>query len=67
MHGFMKVLMMSGDAQVVDCPLSMTDGCARGILLLDIPFTWADGRTSHIVLELHAKPALREVFQNLIR
>jgi len=28
-HGFMKVLMMSGDAQVIDCPLSMTDGCAR--------------------------------------
>ena len=31
-HGFMKLLMMAGDAQVVFCPLSMTDGCARGTL-----------------------------------
>ena len=30
MHGFMKILMMAGDAQVIFCPLSMTDGCARG-------------------------------------
>ena len=30
MYGFAKVLMMVGDAHVVFCPLSMTDGCARG-------------------------------------
>ncbi|TFY63892.1 hypothetical protein EVG20_g6143 [Dentipellis fragilis] len=27
--GFMKMALMTGDAQVIFCPLSMTDGCAR--------------------------------------
>ncbi|KAI0304516.1 hypothetical protein B0F90DRAFT_1809321 [Multifurca ochricompacta] len=32
-HVFAKLLLMTGDGQVIDCPLSMTDGCARVIEL----------------------------------
>jgi hypothetical protein len=64
-HGFMKALMMVGDAQVVYCPLSMTDGCARGTLSFNVP---SQTLTSHIVLELHGTPTLREkVFKRLVR
>lgn len=65
-HGFMKVLLTSGDTQVIYCPLSMTDGCARGDPPLNIFFTGADALS--IVLELHGSPSLREeVFCRLVR
>ncbi|TFK52431.1 hypothetical protein OE88DRAFT_1698245 [Heliocybe sulcata] len=32
-YGFVKMLMATGDTQVVFCPMSMTDGCARVIEL----------------------------------
>ncbi|KAI0259816.1 hypothetical protein BC834DRAFT_832928 [Gloeopeniophorella convolvens] len=32
-HSFSKIFLMAGDSQVVDCPMSMTDGCARVIEL----------------------------------
>ena len=67
-HGFMKVLMMSGDAQVIYCPLSMTDGCARGTPPFNISFTRSDVVAFHAVLELHGSPALKaEVFGRLVR
>ncbi|PCH40066.1 hypothetical protein WOLCODRAFT_88441 [Wolfiporia cocos MD-104 SS10] len=36
-YGFAKILLANGDSQVIDCPLSMTDGCARVIELLGTP------------------------------
>ncbi|KAH7922943.1 hypothetical protein BV22DRAFT_1036936 [Leucogyrophana mollusca] len=36
-YGFAKLHMLVGDSQVVDCPLSMTDGCARVIELVGTP------------------------------
>ncbi|KAL4251826.1 acyl-CoA dehydrogenase family protein [Abortiporus biennis] len=36
-YGFMKELLSVGDSQVVFCPLSMTDGCARVLELIGTP------------------------------
>ncbi|KAH7905310.1 hypothetical protein BJ138DRAFT_1165034 [Hygrophoropsis aurantiaca] len=36
-YGFAKLHLLVGDSQVVGCPLSMTDGCARVIELLGTP------------------------------
>lgn len=33
-HGFAKILLAIGDSQVINCPMSMTDGCARVIELV---------------------------------
>ena len=64
-HGFTKILMMAGDAQVVFCPLSMTDGCARGTLSFNVSFT---GTNFHTVLELFGTNVMREkVFRRLVR
>ncbi|OCH91207.1 hypothetical protein OBBRIDRAFT_543176 [Obba rivulosa] len=34
LHGFAKLLVAGAESQVIDCPLSMTDGCARVIELM---------------------------------
>ncbi|KDQ62343.1 hypothetical protein JAAARDRAFT_203500 [Jaapia argillacea MUCL 33604] len=36
-YGFAKMLLATGDTQVIFCPLSMTDGCARVIELHGTP------------------------------
>ncbi|THH19219.1 hypothetical protein EW146_g1919 [Bondarzewia mesenterica] len=36
-HAFVKMLLMSGDGQVVFCPIAMTDGCARVLELFGTP------------------------------
>ncbi|KAI0050417.1 acyl-CoA dehydrogenase domain-containing protein [Auriscalpium vulgare] len=36
-HAFTKILLMTGDGQVVFCPMSMTDGSARAIELYGTP------------------------------
>ncbi|TDL23313.1 hypothetical protein BD410DRAFT_787656 [Rickenella mellea] len=37
LYGFAKVMLMVGDGQVVFCPLSMTDGCARILEVMGTP------------------------------
>ncbi|KAI0320518.1 hypothetical protein OF83DRAFT_1104307 [Amylostereum chailletii] len=36
-HAFAKILMLTGDGNVIFCPLSMTDGCARALELHGTP------------------------------
>ncbi|THH16916.1 hypothetical protein EUX98_g9223 [Antrodiella citrinella] len=36
-HGFMKMLLATGESQVIFCPLSMTDGAARVLEIIGIP------------------------------
>ncbi|KAI0057809.1 acyl-CoA dehydrogenase NM domain-like protein [Artomyces pyxidatus] len=36
-HAFAKMLMMTADGQMIFCPMSMTDGCARSIELFGTP------------------------------